>query len=43
MNKSGLIGEQLQRQTAKTGTEWTEILERVSETFQTLAQPNLPL
>jgi hypothetical protein len=26
MNKGGLIGEQLQRQTAKTAKGWTEIL-----------------
>ena len=43
MNKGGLIGEQLQRQTAKTAKEWTEILERFTGTFQTLAQPNFPL
>lgn len=43
MNKDGLIGEQLQRQTAKTAKEWTEILERVTGTFQNLAQLTFPL
>jgi hypothetical protein len=43
LNKGGLTDEQLQRQTAKTAKEWTEILERVTGKFQALAQPNFAL
>ena len=36
-NKGGRIVEHIQRQTAKTAKEWTEILERVTGTLKTLA------
>jgi hypothetical protein len=43
LNRSGLIDDRLQQQTAKAGRKWTENLERVTATVQTLAQQNLSL
>jgi hypothetical protein len=40
VEKSGIIGNELQQRTAKAAKKWTEILERISATFQTLAQQN---
>ena len=40
VEKGGIIGNELQQRTAKTAKKWTEILERISATVQTLAQQN---
>jgi hypothetical protein len=38
VEKGGIIDSELQQRTAKAAKKWTEILERISETIQTLAQ-----
>jgi hypothetical protein len=43
LNKSGLIDDHLQQQIAKAAKKWREILERITETIQTLTQQNLLL
>jgi hypothetical protein len=43
LNRSGLIDDRLQQQTAKAGKKWTENLERVTATIQTLVQQNFSL
>jgi hypothetical protein len=40
LKKGGIIGNELQQRTAKAAKMWTEILERISATVQTLAQQN---
>lgn len=40
VEKCGIIGNELQPRTAKAAKKWTEILERISATVQTLAQQN---
>jgi len=40
VEKGGIIGNELQQRTAKAAKKWTEILEHISATVQTLAQQN---
>jgi hypothetical protein len=42
LNKSRLIDDYLQQQTARAVKKWREIIERITATVQTVAQQNLP-